>query len=317
MVDVSLPFPYPAPHGRTSRRLEWAHLPPFVRDVVEDRIGTHVLQAQSQTSGFTPGFASVLAGADGTRHFVKAASVKAQRMFAESYREEARKLGGLPEGVPAPRLLWTHDADDWVVLGIEHVEARAPHRPWNGSDLDACLQMLARTVELLTPPPDDLELDSFATEFGTWPVHWDALCAEGVPHAEEARDLAARFVGVTAGSTLVHTDVRDDNILIRADGSALMCDWNWPVLGAAWLDSLFLLIGPRGDGVDVETVLATHPTFADVPAESIDIVLALIIGYFFHAATEPVPTTSPHIRAHQRWQGDVLWHWLGERRGWA
>ena len=28
------------------------------------------------------------------------------------------------------------------------------------------------------------------------------------------------------------------------------------MVGAAWLDTLFLLIGPRGDGLDVDAVLA-------------------------------------------------------------
>ena len=53
-----------------------------------------------------------------------------------------------------------------------------------------------------------------------------------------------------------------------------------------------------------------------MPAEHIDRVLALVIGYFLKAADDPVPPTSPHIRDHQRWQGEVLWQWLGERRGW-
>ncbi len=69
---------------------------------------------------------------DGSRHFVKAASLKAQRMFAEAYREEARKLAALPEARPAPRLLWTHDADDWVVLGIEYVDVAAAAPPVAG-----------------------------------------------------------------------------------------------------------------------------------------------------------------------------------------
>ena len=42
----------------------------------------------------------------------------------------------------------------------------------------------------------------------------------------------------------------------------------------------------------------------------------LAIGYFLKASDHPVPPTSPHIRDHQRWQGDVLWDWLCERRGW-
>ena len=94
-----------------------------------------------------------------------------------------------------------------------------------------------------------------------------------------------------AGETLVHTDVRDDNLLLTTDGRALLCDWNWPMVGAAWLDSLFLLIGPRGDGLDVEAVIAGHPLLSAVPAEDIDVVLALITGYFLKSADDPVPPT--------------------------
>ena len=76
----------------------------------------------------------------------KAASARAQSAFAAAYREEARKLAALPEGVPAPRLLWVHDADDWVVLETEYVDARAPHRPWRTADLEASLDMLEEIV---------------------------------------------------------------------------------------------------------------------------------------------------------------------------
>ncbi len=115
----------------------------------------------------------------------------------------------------------------------------------------------------------------------------------------------------------MHTDLRDDNFILGSDGRVWMCDWNWPVVGANWLDSLFVLIGPRGDGLDVEPVIAERPLLRDVPAEHIDIVLALLIGYFFKQRDEPVPPTSPHLRAHQSWQGDVCWAWLCERRGWT
>jgi hypothetical protein len=30
-----------------------------------------------------------------------------------------------------------------------------------------------------------------------------------------------------------------------------------------------------------------------------------------------VPPTSPWLREAQRWQGEVVWAWLGERRGWT
>jgi hypothetical protein len=304
----------PLPHGRTARRLEWSHLPASVRAAIEERCGTRVDTAESQTSGFTPGFASVLRGEDGSRHFVKAASTKAQRMFADAYREEARKLEVLPPAAPAPPLQWTLDVDDWFVLSTEYVDARHPHRPWREPELQRCLDMLEAAAELLTPPPPGLALTAAAEELAAWPAYWQHL---DLPHGGEAATLAGRYAEAVAGDTLVHTDVRDDNLLLTADGRVLLCDWNWPMAGAAWLDSLFLLIGPRGDGLDVAAAIAASPLLSPVPAEHIDIVLALITGYFLKSAGEPVPPTSPFVRAAQRWQGEVCWDWLCERRGWA
>lgn len=310
--------PSAVPHGQTAQRLEWRFLPPHIRAQVEERCGAPVVDAASQGAGFTPGFASVLTCADGSRHFVKAAATTAQRMFADSYREEARKLAAVPPEAPAPRLLWTID-EDWVVLGLEYVECRNPHRPWQADELTACLDAVELAAKVLTPVPDGLELSSFAEEFRDWPTKWHRVAESqpDLPHLAEAAGLAARYTEIADGDTVVHTDVRDDNFLIRPDGTALICDWNWPVAGADWLDSLFTLIGPRGDGVDVNAVIASRPLLRDVPAEHIDIALALIAGYFFTSADEPVPPASPHLRAAQAWQRDVIWHWLGERRGWS
>jgi aminoglycoside phosphotransferase (APT) family kinase protein len=324
MARVSaVPVPTTIPHGRTARRLEWPHLPPHVRALVEARCGSPVTEARSQGAGFTPGFASVLVCADGSRHFVKAASLKAQRTFAEAYREEARKLDALPAGAPAPRLQWLHDADDWVVLGIEYVESRQPRRPWREAELGACVEMVERMSAALTPPPDRLHAEEIAVEFAGWPAYWDAVrrTTPDLPHLaeriDEAAGLAARFREVVGGATLVHTDIRDDNLLLATDGRVLLCDWNWPVVGAPWLDAVFLMIGPRGDGIDVDRVLAGSRLTRDVPPEAIDIVLALITGYFLRSADQPVPPTSPYVRDAQRWQGEVCWRWLSERRGWS
>ncbi|MGI9155772.1 MAG: phosphotransferase family protein [Marmoricola sp.] len=315
-------LPTTIPHGRTARRLEWRFLPPHIRSLVESRCGSPVVRAESQGSGFTPGFASVLVCADGSRHFVKAAAAKAQRMFAHSYREEARKLAALPDTVPAPRLLWLHD-EDWVVLGLEYVEARNPQRPWRPDELDSCLDALERVADVLTPAPSGLDLDPIGIDFAEMPGLWDQLrtARTDLPllqgHLDEAAALAQGFLEACGGSTVVHTDVRDDNLLVCRDDRVLVCDWNWPALGAAWLDTLLLLIGPRGDGLDVEQLLATRRLTRDVPAESVDRTLAMLVGYFLKSAGDPVPPTSPHVRDAQRWQGDVVWDWLCERRGWS
>ncbi|WP_244242243.1 phosphotransferase family protein [Nocardioides seonyuensis] len=307
---------YPAPHGSTARRLEWAFLPPNLRAWFERKCGSPVVEAISQNSGFTPGFASVLVCEDGSRHFAKAASVKAQRLFADSYREEARKLAALPASVPAPRLLHLLD-DDWVALVIEHVEARLPKRPWDLADLGATLDTLEVVADELTPPPAHLELDSAVDDFAAMLDGWSKVREElDLSHADEAEALARRYAEVVDGDTVVHTDVRSDNVLIRPDGRALLCDWNWPVRGCDWFDSFAALIGPRGEGADVDAVMASRRLLKDVPPDDVDTVLALFVGYFLGQSVLPVPPTSPHIRDHQRWQGEVCWAWLAERRGW-
>ena len=87
--------------------------------------------------------------------------------------------------------------------------------------------------------------------------------------------------------------------------------------GAAWFDSVAALLGARGDGVDVDAVIASRRLLKDVDPEAIDINLALYVGYFLAQCELPVPPTSPHLRDHQRWQGEVCWDWLAERRGWS
>jgi aminoglycoside phosphotransferase (APT) family kinase protein len=257
---------------------------------------------------------------------VKAASVRAQRAIAEAYRAEARGLRALPAAAPAPRLTWAHDpadgGEEWVVLGIEHVAARQPARPWTDGDLDACAAMLQQLATDLSPAPEELELAAATEDFAPWPALWDRLRG-GLPQVtglaayhQEAARLAAAFRDVVAGPAVVHGDVRDDNLLLTDDGRVLLCDWSWPVAGAPWLDTVSLLIGPRGDGLDVDRVLDTAGTMRGVAADDVDVLLALLTGYFLASSTQRVPPASPHLRDAQRWQGEVCWQWLAERRGW-
>lgn len=301
------------PHGRTARRVEWPHLPPAVRRAVEARTGVRVVEAISQGGGFTPGFASVLVGDDGSRHFVKAAAVRAQRAFAAAYREEARVLAALPAGLAVPHLVWTEEVDGWFVMASELVEGRLPHRPWTEADLDACSAMLVRLADDLTPAPD-VDAPTLVDDLAGWPGLWDRLDR---PHARELGALAARMDEVLVGDTLVHTEARHDNLLLRGDGTVVLCDWKGPLLGPTWLDSLWLLVGPRGDGIDVEAHLASHPLLAAVPPDHVDVALALLLGYLAVAADQPVPSSSPHLRRDQAWQRDVLSAWIAERRGWS
>jgi hypothetical protein len=305
------------PFGHTALRMPWTYLPPGVRSEVARRTGSKVVDAESRDAGFTPGVASVLTCEDGSRIFLKAASARAQRAFAASYREEARKLRSIPAGVPAPRLLWALD-DEWVVLGIEHDPGALPHRPWQPAELDACLDALETVADLLTPPPPGPPLPAFLDELTDMLTAWDRLLTDDpdLPHGAEAAALVTRLPDVVAGDTVVHTDVRADNVLV-SEGAARICDWNWLVRGAPWLDTVFLLAEVHGDGLDAGALLAERRLTRDVPADDVDCLLAAQVGYFRLAASAPVPPSSPHVRDHQQWMADVTWDWLCRRRGWV
>ena len=307
------------PHGKTARRLEWPHLPPQVRALVERRLGSPVVKAESQGAGFTPGFASRLTGEDGSRLFVKAASKKAQAPFAESYAEEVRKLALLPDGLAVPKLLWSHADDLWVVLGFECVDGRPPARPWVRPELDACLDTLAEVAEAMNPLPAGLQLSPMTQDLPGLLTGWEyvARTHPGWPHLDDVRALAATYDSFPGNDAFVHSDARDDNFIVTGQGRALLCDWNWPALGPAWIDAVDLLASAYGDGLDADAILAEHPLTRDADPDHVDAWLAMLCGFMLEARDRPVPATSPYLRVHSRWWSEVTWAWLAERRGWS
>ncbi|WP_310964184.1 phosphotransferase family protein [Nocardioides terrisoli] len=305
----------PLPHGHTARRLVWEFLPPPIRAMVEEHLGSPVVRAESRDSGFTPGFASVVTGADGSTQFVKAASRKAQAPFAASYAEEARALLLLGDTIPAPRLLWFHDGD-WVVLGFETFAGRQPRRPWVSRELDRALDLAEHIARVLDPVPEQLVLEPLVKGIPELVTGWASVAAQhpDFPHLDELAMLAASFADLS-DRAFCHADLRDDNVLLGPHGDAA-CDWNWPALGPAWLDTVDLLVGARGDGLDVERHLATRPLTRDVDPAHIDGWLAALCGSMMVSRERPVPNSSPYLRAHAAWYADTLWDWLVERRGW-
>jgi Ser/Thr protein kinase RdoA (MazF antagonist) len=315
-------LPLTVPQDATAVRPIWADLPDEVRAIIEERCGGMVETAESMGTGFTPGFASRLRLTDGRRVFVKAADDATRAVFAASYREEMRKLEALPDAIPSPRLRWSHDADGWVILGFDDVAGRHPRRPWRPEELGLVLAAIDRTAALLTPAPDTYAWEPLSGFLGDDPHPWDQITAERIgpdwlrPQLPECARLADLGDAAMAGDTIVHADIRDDNVLIDAADRVWICDWNWPLLGNPALDTVCVLISAHGDGLDADAWLPRCETTRDQASEVVDGSLALLAGYFWTASQEPVPETSPWLRVHQRWYAEATTDWLSRRRGW-
>ena len=313
------------PVRATARRPGWDQLPPAVRSTIEAVAGSEVTSTWSAGTGFTPGFASRLDLADGTRVFVKAASSADDTQhgwpMSNAYREERRKLSLLSRDIGAPALRWHRElateGEQWILLGFEYADATPPRRPWRADQLRWVLDAFVEHAAGLAVVPPELELEALAHHLlSAYPERLECvreregdsdwlhavaeLCAEGWEHL--------------AGTGVVHMDLRDDNVLISDAGEVWFVDWNWPVIGPPWVDPVCILLSARGDGLDVEALIAAHPVLRDVPPRAIDCLLAVLWSFWSAAQHESVPAGSPHLRDHQRWYCEVTGSWLAERR---
>jgi hypothetical protein len=312
------------PVRSTAMRTTWPQLPQPVRDLVELAAGHRVVGAWSAGTGFTPGFASRLDLADGSRLFVKAASSADDEEngwpLSDAYREEARKLAALPAGLGAPRLLWARDAelDDqrWMVLGLEYIDGTPPRRPWRSDQLQRVLDKIAATAPARARVPSGLELGQVRDEIVEGVTSRLAeIGALGPPEPffSQVTRLSLQGAHWLDGDSLVHLDLRDDNILLDRDQEVWFVDWNWPARGAPWIDLVCLLISASGDGIDADSLLDTHPLTHDLEPEAVDSLLALLWAFWEVGRFKDVPKNSPHLRNHQIWYADATAAWLRAR----
>lgn len=294
---------------RMSHRPSWSTLPTLVTDWVAGLLGAPVVSAVSQAGGFSPASADRVVAANGARAFVKAVHADHNPRTPEMHRTEARVAAAFPPGFPAPALLGCLDADGWVALAFADVDGRHPRTPWTADELDATLGTLGELARMGTPAPiDDLPTlpEQLADDFAAWervaadpPADLDPWLAERLP---ELTERAAAGAAALAGDTLVHMDVRADNVLLDHAGRVWVLDWPWVCRGAAWADRLLLLYSAVDDdnldAIDarVDAVLAEHGLAPDVGTD----VLSGFVSFFVDAARRPGFAGGGDVVTHRR-----------------
>jgi aminoglycoside phosphotransferase (APT) family kinase protein len=310
-----------------SPRLRYADLPGVLRVEIEGALGAPVVSASTCPGGFSPGTAAVVTCADGSRAFVKAVGTTLNPDTHRLHRREARIAAALPCSLPTPRLRWSRELEAeggaWVALVFDAVEGAPPLLPWTADSAAVVLPVLAHLAAAATPcPVPDLAgvSEALADDLAGWADLAASPPTDLDPWEGRHLDWLAGSPGrLTAtggldGDTLVHLDVRADNLLVTADGAVLLVDWPWAARGAAWVDTvLFALDAAVHGGVDPERLAGSAPlmAYAD-PAAVTDFLLGLT-GMWAAAMRRPAPLGLPTLRIFQRRFHDAALDW-GRRR---
>ncbi|MGN6485384.1 MAG: phosphotransferase [Thermomicrobiales bacterium] len=314
------------------QRARWEDLPERVVVAIEAALGDRVVAARSIGSGFSPGVAATLTTASGERAFVKAVSTVPNADAPRFHRREILVNRALPDdpALPLPRLRWSLDeggeGDHWVVLLFDAIDGHEPHQPGQADELDRVIAALDVLAGHLTPSPVSAEEIGRASAWGIIRTNFwrlrdnpddrarlDPWAQRHLPGLIALSDDAPAAV---EGETLLHADLRADNMLLT-DDRVLIVDWPHARIGAAWLDPLFMApsVTMHGGG-DPDAFLLRCAAAQGIEPHQIDAALASVAGFFTSSALEPEPPGLPGLRAFQEAQGAVARRWLAARMGW-
>ncbi|HVE70504.1 MAG TPA: aminoglycoside phosphotransferase family protein [Thermoanaerobaculia bacterium] len=304
-------------------RIEWADVPSVVRRSIEERFRSQVVQARTQKGGFSPGLAARVLLKDGRRAFVKAVGPEPNADSPALHRREAVIAAALPATLPVPRFLWSCEASDWVALAFEDIEGSSPGSPWRPHDLARVLDMLTNFTRILSPAP--FAAEPIATRFSEWFSGWRKLARRSTAqqldswsrcHLAELVDLEVEWELATQGTTLLHADLRADNILLTPT-DVFVVDWPWACVGAAWFDLLVLLVNVAAQGQAVPgPTFEKHPVGALAEPAAVNASLSALAGFFTERSLAPPEPGLPRLREFQRAHGAAAREWLAHRMGW-
>lgn len=300
-------------------RIPWEAVPATVREAVESGLDSRVVEAATKPGGFSPGCAARLRLDNGRSVFVKAVGSEPNPDSPGFHRIEAHVAAALPPETPAPKFLFGHDDGDWVALVFEDVDGHEPEMPWRGDELERVLDALTDLSAALTPAP--IEAPPLTERYGELFRGWRVLVGEqpeGLDSWPAERlgvlaELEAGWEEASAGDTLLHTDVRADNVLLTPD-RVVFVDWPHVCLGAPWVDLLaFLPSVAMQAGPKPWELFDDHPLGRGADPDRVNAVLAALAGFFVHRSTLPPPPGLPTLREFQRAQGAESLSWLRRR----
>lgn len=308
----------PAPPA-TGQRITWSDVPADVRVGIERVLGGRVVHTESQAGGFSPGTADRVRTASGRRAFVKAVSPDQNPDSPDLLRREADHLAALGFSAYVPELIGQYDDGYWIAVAMEEIDGSCPPMPWSAEHVEQAMGSLAALATDLTPNPIP-RLRPIAQGFSSLFAGWRRLQADPAESVDpwiqvrldDLAELSESTLARLGGDTVVHCDVRADNLLVRSDGSMVLVDWPWALVGPDWLDRFLLVINiDLYGGHDAEALVQRH--LAAVDPELITGALAGLCAFLTDAGRQPPVPGLPTLRAFQQAQADSTTAWLRRR----
>ncbi len=299
-------------------RTPYPDIPARVRTWVSETLGSPVVSWSEQTGGMSPGCATRLVTAAGGRAFVKAVGSDLNPDSPSLFRREIDALGLIGADPLWADLLASYDDGDWVALLLEDVEGRHADLG-DDAEMAALLEATDHLGERLSavPVPSRLATSFVGPGFvdGTEVFHRWAdsvdllpdLPADLVPDvvrrdADRCRELAA-LLRDPWPSRLTHWDIRNDNVLVRPDGSIVFVDWGACAVAPGWVDPLLARL-ERVDSAWFDHAMESSPELA---AAGADAVTGWLLGFGCHlarrtttAADIGLPTLNDFRRSESR-----------------
>lgn len=326
---------------RTIPRLTWDDVDAKLRSDIETQLGSRVRSAESREEGFSPGLASVCHLEDGRKVFIKAVSSDLNVQSRQKALHEIEVNRALHKSVQAPLMLAVVEHHEWVGAVFEVVEGRAPGDPWSSDDLDAVLRAIGSLDGAFDDPLGDKQISvtttpTFRGSLADEVCGWSQLCAQNLDTTElqeiepwlnpgSVQRLAAiegRWAEACESTSLVHADLRADNLLVDGDNTVWILDWANAALGPAWFDvvalapSIAMQAGPSPWEVwnrYVELQKLRGSSASDEAA--VDVGVVAVAGYFTFQARQPPVPVIPMLRDFQEAQAVPARAWVQQRLG--
>ncbi len=285
-----------------SCHMEPEELQGWIGERIERVLGSRPARWAIAKGGYSTAPRWIVTLADGTSCFAK---VGATPWTRPAVRRECWVYTML-QAPFVPRLLGWDDHPEYPLLLLEDLSQGTWPPPWTPERIIRVLDTL-RALAATTPPESLPSQERYRDALSGWrvvaqdPEPFLRLGVASRAWLERVLPtlLEASSRAVLEGDSLIHHDVRSDNICFL-EARTVLLDWTGACRGnpmldlVGWLPSLALEGGPAHDEI--------------IGDEATDLV-ALVSGYWAARAGLPPPEGAPHVRAIQFAQLKVALPW--------